>query len=215
MRSISPRARRWKTTMSSMRLRNSGRNVRRISAITAALASSVGGPLDHVGQDVAAHVRRHDDHRVAEVDRAALPVRQSPVIQQLQQRVEHVRVRLLDLVEQHHRVRPPPHRLGQLAPFVVADISRRGADQPRHGVLLHVLGHVDADHVRLVVEQERRQRTRQLGLPHARRAQEDERADGPVGVLQAGARTPNGVGDRRRLLRPDLPPAGAAAPPDG
>jgi hypothetical protein len=40
-------------------------------------------------------------------------------------------VRLLDLVEQHHRVGPAPHRLGQLAALVVADVARRRADQPR------------------------------------------------------------------------------------
>ena len=36
---------------------------------------------------------------------------------------------------------------------VVADVSRRRADQPRDGELLHVLGHVDAHDVMLVVEE--------------------------------------------------------------
>ena len=35
----------------------------------------------------------------------------------------------------------------------------------------------------------------QLGLADAGRAQEDERADGPLGVLQAGARAADGLGD--------------------
>ena len=48
---------------------------------------------------------------------------------------------------------------------------------------------------RLVVEQERGERLGQLGLADAGRAQEDERADRPVGVLQAGARAPHGGRD--------------------
>ena len=88
------------------------------------------------------------DQRVAEVDRAALAVGQAAVVEHLQQHVEHVRVRLLDLVEQDHLVGPPPHRLGQRAALLVADIAGRRADQPRDRVLLHVLRHVDADHRR-------------------------------------------------------------------
>ena len=90
--------------------------------------------------------------------------------------------------------------------LVVADVARRRADQPGDGVLLHVLAHVDAHHRLLVVEQELGQRPGQLGLAHAGRAQEDEAADGPVGVLQAGPRPPDGVGDRQdRLVLADHP----------
>jgi hypothetical protein len=38
-----------------------------------------------------------------------LAVSHAPVVQDLQQQVEHVHVRLLHLVKQHHTVRPPPH----------------------------------------------------------------------------------------------------------
>src|SRR2546422_4145962 len=37
------------------------------------------------------------------------------LVEHLQQDVEHVGVRLLDLIEQHHRVRLAPHRLGERA----------------------------------------------------------------------------------------------------
>ena len=80
---------------------------------------------------VAADVRRHDDDGVLEVDRPALAVGQPAVVEHLQQHVEHFRMRLLDLVEQHHAVGPPPHRLGQLAALFVADVAGRRADQPR------------------------------------------------------------------------------------
>ena len=49
---------------------------------------------------LAAQVARHQDERLREVDRAALAVGQAAVVEQLQQHVEHVRVRLLDLVEE-------------------------------------------------------------------------------------------------------------------
>jgi hypothetical protein len=73
-------------------------------------------------------------------------VGEAAVVHHLQQRVEHVRVGLLDLVEQHDRVRAPADGLGQLAALFVADVAGGRADEPRDGVFLHVLGHVDADH---------------------------------------------------------------------
>ena len=65
---------------------------------------------------------------------------------------------------------PAAHGFGQLAGLVVADVSGRRADHPRHRVLLLVLGHVDPDHRLLVVEQELGERARQLGLADAGRA---------------------------------------------
>jgi len=49
-----------------------------------------------------AGVGRHDDADVAEVGPAPLLSRQRAVVHHLQQHVEDVRVRLLDLVEQQH-----------------------------------------------------------------------------------------------------------------
>ena len=144
---------------------------------------------------VRADVGRHDDQRVLEVDGAALAVGEAAVVEHLQQHVEHVRVRLLDLVEQDDLIGAPAHGLGERAALLVADVARRRADQAGDGVLLHVLAHVDAHHGGLVVEQERGERLGQLGLADAGRPQEDERADRPVRVLQAGARTPDRRGD--------------------
>ena len=113
-----------------------------------------------------------------------------------EQHVEHVRVRLLDLVEQDHGVRTAADRLGQLAALLVADVAGRRADQPGHRVLLAVLAHVDAHHRALVVEQERGQRLGQLGLADTGRAEEQERAGRAVRVADAGARAAHRVGDR-------------------
>ncbi len=73
---------------------------------------------------LAAEVRGQHDERVAEIDGAALPVGQPPVIEHLQQYVEHVGVGLFDFVEQDHLVGAAAHRLGQAAAFLIADIAR-------------------------------------------------------------------------------------------
>ena len=102
---------------------------------------------------------------------------------------------LFDLVEQHDGVGFSADRFRQLAAFVVAHVPRGRSDQTRYGELLHVLGHVDAHHVLLVVEQGLRQGFGQLRLAHARGTQEQERTDGPVRVRDAGAASLDGFHD--------------------
>src|SRR3546814_10819618 len=51
------------------------------------------------GEVLAAKVAGENDQRVGEIDHAALPVGQPPVIEHLQQHVEHIVVRLFNLVE--------------------------------------------------------------------------------------------------------------------
>ena len=154
------------------------------------------GFLDEIGADVAGH----DDDGIAEVDGAALAVREAPVVEHLEERVEDVGVRLLDLVEQDHGVRPAADGLGELAALVVANVARGRADQAGHGVLLHVLGHVEAHHRVLVVEEELGKGSRELGLADAGRAHEEERPDRPAGVAEAGAGAAHGVRHQEQRL---------------
>ena len=74
-------------------------------------------------------------------------------------------------------------------------------------MLLHVFGHVQADHGLLVVEEELGQGPGELRLADARRAEEDERGDGPAGLLDAGpgATDRGGDGPDGRLLADDPP----------
>ncbi len=53
---------------------------------------------DHSGS----HIRGHDDYGVLEIDKTTLVVGQPAVVQHLQKDVEHIRMRFLDLIEQHH-----------------------------------------------------------------------------------------------------------------
>ena len=69
-----------------------------------------------VDQELRTRVRGHDDQRVAEVHGAALAVGQAAVVEHLQQHIEDIGMRLLDLLEQHHRIRPPLRCFGERAP---------------------------------------------------------------------------------------------------
>ena len=153
-----------------------------------------------------AEVGGHDDDRVAEVDPPTLGVGQVPVLQDLEQDVEDLRMRLLDLVEQDHAVVLAPDGFGQLAALVEADVAGRRPDQPRHVVALHELAHVDLDERVLAAEHELGEGLGQLGLPDAGRAEEDERADRALRVLEARACAADGLrDDADRLLLADDP----------
>ena len=104
--------------------------------------------------DAGGDVRRHDDDRVAEVSGPALAVGEPALVEELEENIEDVGVGLFNLVKEQHRVGPPPNGFGELAAFIVADITWRGTDHPCHRVFLHVLRHVDADHRPFVVEKE-------------------------------------------------------------
>ena len=94
-------SRAWNTTSSSIRFRNSGRKCCFTSTQTASRIS-LARAAGHLHDLMRAEVARHHDDGVLEVHRAALAVGEAPVVEHLQQHVEDVRVRLLDLVEQEH-----------------------------------------------------------------------------------------------------------------
>jgi len=103
-------------------------------------------------------------------------------------------VRLLDLVEEDDRVRPPADCFGELAGLFITHVPGRRAEHPGDRVLLLVLRHVDPDHRVLVVEHELGEGARQLRLADAGRPQEDEAAERPIGILQPGAPAADRVG---------------------
>src|SRR5688500_13316238 len=78
---------------------------------------------------VAANIGSHDHDRVLEIYGAALSIRQAAIIQHLEQNVEHLRVRFLDLVEQYHTVGFASDSLCELASLLIANIARRRTHQ--------------------------------------------------------------------------------------
>mmetsp|Transcript_40638 Transcript_40638/g.67951 ORF Transcript_40638/g.67951 Transcript_40638/m.67951 type:complete len:385 (+) Transcript_40638:962-2116(+) len=128
------------------------------------------GDVAVLGNDLTANVAGHDEKRVLEIYGAPLAIRQAPILQDLQHDVEDLWVGLLNLIEQHHGVGLASHRFSQLAPLIIAHISRRGPDQFGHGVALHVLTHVKAHHRFLRPKVCCCKCLRKLGLPDTRRA---------------------------------------------
>src|SRR5919112_6294421 len=96
------------------------------------------------------HVGGHNDDRVLEVHRAPLGVSEPPIIEDLEQDVEDVRVGLLDLVQEQDRVGTPANRLRKLAGLLVADVAWGSADEPTDRVPLLELTHIYSHHRRLL-----------------------------------------------------------------
>ena len=57
-------------------------------------------------------------------------IRQAPIIHDLQQNVEEIRMGLFDFVEQQHAMRVLVDCIGQQTALIVADVARRRTDQP-------------------------------------------------------------------------------------
>ncbi len=162
--------------------------------------------LEVLADHVRPQVGCHDDNGVLEIHHPPLVVGKPSIVQHLQEDIEHVGVRLLDLIEQHHGVRLAANRLGKLSPLVVSHVPRRSTDKPCRAELLLVLAHIDTGHHVLVVEQVLGQRLRQFGLPHAGGPQEDKRSDRPFGIAQSRPCTPYRIGNGRdRFLLPYHP----------
>ena len=134
---------------------------------------------------------------MTKVNGSALGVGHAAVVENLQQDRGDVGVRFLDFVEQHDAVRAAAHRFGQLPRLVVAGISRRRAEQTRDGVRFGKLREVDAHQRGFAAEERLGERFRQFGFADAARAAEEKRAQRFARIVQAGARAPNGFGDRR------------------
>jgi hypothetical protein len=108
--------------------------------------------------------------------------------------------RIFDLVEEDDGVRPPPHGLGQLTRFAIADVARRRTDQPAHRMAFGILGHVQPYHAVLIAEEGL------VGLAHARGSEKEKAAHRAVRVGQTGSRPPYRLGDRGdRLILSDDP----------
>ncbi len=95
------------------------------------------------------------------------------------------------------------HRLRELPGLLVTHV-RGCADQPAHGVPLLELAHVEPHHPLVAAEQRVREGPRQLRLADTGGPEEEEAADGPPRVREAGAGPQHRLGHgRHRLVLPD------------
>ena len=161
------------------------------------------GPREGLNE-VGSQVRCHHEDGIPEVDSPTVAVCQTPIIEHLQEHVEYVRMGLLNLVEQHDGVWAAPHSFGQIATFLVADITGRCANQPRHRVFLHELRHVDSHEGVLGVEHETGQCLAKFGLADAGWPEKHEGAVRAIRVADTRPRAAHGIGDGGdRLLLPN------------
>src|SRR5580698_1807489 len=103
--------------------------VQRIDHMLRSLFEILFGPQAFGLQKRRSEIRCHNDHSVAEIDGAALPIGKTTIVHYLQEHVEYIGMRLLDLVEKNDRVGMPSHLLGQLPTLLISYVSRRCADE--------------------------------------------------------------------------------------
>ena len=108
------------------------------------------------------------------------------VVKYLEQHIEDVRMRFLDLIKKDDGERFSAYCLRELSAFIVAYVSWRCSDQSGDGELLHILAHVDPDHVIFIIEEACRQCSRQLRLTDTGRSEEQEGTDRTLGILDTG-----------------------------
>ena len=64
-------------------------------------------------------------NRIFEIDLPAMTVCDMTLVEHLQKNVEYIRMGLLDLVKQNHRIWISPHLLRELTALLISDVSRR------------------------------------------------------------------------------------------
>src|SRR5215831_14354076 len=117
-----------------------------------------------------------------EVDRLTLAICQAPVLHDLEQQVEDIRVGLLKLIEKNNTVWPLADGVSKLTSPVIADVSWWRPNEASDLVPLHVFGHIDAHQCRFILEQKRCKSTGQFSLADAGWAEEEERAYGAARI---------------------------------
>ena len=112
-----------------------------------------------------------------------LSVGQAAILQNLQEGVPDIGMRLLDFVKENDAIWAAAYGLGQLTAFFIADIAGRRAKQAADGMLLVVFAHIDAEQGVFVIEHKFSQRLRQFGFTHTARTEENEGTNRALGVF--------------------------------
>src|ERR1051325_968391 len=99
-----------------------------------------------------AQVRGHNDGRITEVHSTSLTIGQATIVQQLQENVENLGMRLFNFIEQHYAIGSAANCLSQLTTFLITNVARRRTDQSTDRMLFLILAHVNPDHGVFIVE---------------------------------------------------------------
>src|ERR1044072_8258663 len=139
-----------------------------------------------------AGVGSHDQDDIPEVSLLAIVIRQGCMIHHLQQDVEEIGVRLLNLVQHQHGVRSLVHGISQQTALVEPDIPRGRSDEARDSMAFRILAHVvakkfDAERLGELLGE--------FSLTDSSRSREKKRAHGFFRLPEAGSRELDGPDD--------------------
>src|SRR5699024_5877422 len=121
-------------------------------------------------------------------------------IQHLKQDVEYIWMCFFNLIEQNNRVWSAANCFGQLTAFLITNISWRRSDQTGDGVLLHILTHIDTDHVVFIIKQGLCKGLCKLMLTNTGRTQEEEGTNCTVRVGDTSSGTKDCFADKADCL---------------
>ena len=151
------------------------------------------------------HVGSHDDERIPEVDRSPLAISQLSIFHHLKEDVEYFWVGLLNLIEENHAVWVSSDLFRQLSALIVTYVSRRGSQQSADCKSLHILGHVDSNHVGLFLIKVACKRLCEFGLSNSSWSQEDKASHRSLWIFESGTSSSDGSrnGNYRIVLTDD------------
>ena len=129
-------------------------------------------------------VARHDDERVSKVDQPTTCIAEPSFPEHLKQIVEHVGMRLFDLIEQQHTVRTSTYRTWKSTVWVFQSTNQFLGRLRRTDFV-----HVNSNQTRLVMKQQLGQRLGRFGLANACRPHEKKDTERTIEWLHAIQRT--------------------------
>ena len=103
------------------------------------------GIFAQVDDDFLGRIAGEDDDGVFEIDITALGIFHPSLVENLEEDLVHVMMRLLDFVEQHDAVGAAADRFGEDAAFAVTDVAGRRAFKRAHSMCFLKFAHIDRD----------------------------------------------------------------------
>ena len=100
---------------------------------------------------------------------------------------------LLNLIKEDYGIRFSSYSFCKLSSFLISYISRRRSDQSGHRIFLHILTHINTDHILFIIKQGGSQGLGQFCLTYAGRSKEQEGTDGLGRIFNPGFGTDNSV----------------------
>ena len=85
--------------------------------------------LDLVQDFVRADIGGEDENGVSAIHNTPFAVRDTPIVQHLEQNIENIMVCFFDLIQKDHRIGVATDRLGQLPTLLITHITRWRPDQ--------------------------------------------------------------------------------------